>query len=214
MVIDAAKGVEDRTRKLMEVTRLRDTPIITFMNKLDRDIRDPMELLDEVESELKIACHRPIGCGKLFKGVYHLYNDETYLYQSGKGHTIHEVRVVKGLANPELDAAVGEELQQLRDELELVQGASHEFDKELFLSGEITPVFFGTALGNFGVDHMLDGLVAGRRRQCRARPIPAKSKPKRRSSAASCLRFRPTWTRNTVTAWPLCAWCPANMRRA
>ncbi len=164
MVIDAAKGVEDRTRKLMEVTRLRDTPIITFMNKLDRDIRDPMELLDEVESELKIACAPitwPIGCGKLFKGVYHLYNDETYLYQSGKGHTIQEVRVVKGLANPELDAAVGEELaQQLRDELELVQGASHEFDKELFLSGEITPVFFGTALGNFGVDHMLDGLVA------------------------------------------------------
>ncbi len=88
MVIDAAKGVEDRTRKLMEVTRLRDTPILTFMNKLDRDIRDPMELLDEVENELKIACApiTPIGCGKLFKGVYHLYKDETYLYQTGKAH--------------------------------------------------------------------------------------------------------------------------------
>ncbi len=114
-------------------------------------------------AELKIACAPitwPIGCGKLFKGVYHLYKDETYLYQTGKGHTIQEVRIVKGLANPELDAAVGEELAaQLRDELELVQGASHEFDKELFLSGEMTPVFFGTALGNFGVDHMLDGLV-------------------------------------------------------
>ena len=163
MVIDAAKGVEDRTRKLMEVTRLRDTPILTFMNKLDRDIRDPMELLDEVENELKIGCAPitwPIGCGKLFKGVYHLYKDETYLYQTGKGHTIQEVRIVKGLNNPELDAAVGEDLaQQLRDELELVQGASNEFDKDLFLAGEITPVFFGTALGNFGVDHMLDGLV-------------------------------------------------------
>ncbi|CCJ78055.1 Peptide chain release factor 3 [Cronobacter muytjensii 530] len=163
MVIDAAKGVEDRTRKLMEVTRLRDTPILTFMNKLDRDIRDPMELLDEVESELRIACAPitwPIGCGKLFKGVYHLYNDETYLYQTGQGHTIQEVRIVKGLDNPELDQAVGEELAaQLRDELELVKGASHEFDKELFLNGELTPVFFGTALGNFGVDHMLDGLV-------------------------------------------------------
>ncbi len=100
----------------------------------------------------------PIGCGKLFKGVYHLYKDETYLYQSGKGHTIQEVRIVKGLNNPDLDAAVGEDLaQQLRDELELVKGASNEFDKELFLAGEITPVFFGTALGNFGVDHMLDG---------------------------------------------------------
>lgn len=139
MVIDAAKGVEDRTRKLMEVTRLRDTPILTFMNKLDRDIRDPMELLDEVENELKIGCAPitwPIGCGKLFKGVYHLYKDETYLYQSGKGHTIQEVRIVKGLNNPDLDAAVGEDLaQQLRDELELVKGASNEFDKELFLAG-------------------------------------------------------------------------------
>lgn len=163
MVIDAAKGVEDRTRKLMEVTRLRDTPILTFMNKLDRDIRDPMELLDEVESELKIACAPitwPIGCGKLFKGVYHLYKDEVYLYQSGKGHTIQDVRIVKGLDNPELDKAVGDDLAvQLRDELELVQGASHEFELDAFLNGKLTPVFFGTALGNFSVDHMLDGLV-------------------------------------------------------
>ncbi|MCP5821551.1 peptide chain release factor 3, partial [Klebsiella pneumoniae] len=84
------------------------------------------------------------------KGVYHLYRDETYLYQTGQGHTIQEVRTVKGLNNPDLDAAVGEELaKQLRDELELVQGASHEFDEELFLAGELTPVFFGTALGNF-----------------------------------------------------------------
>lgn len=106
MVIDAAKGVEDRTRKLMEVSRLRDTPILTFMNKVDRDIRDPMELLDEVESELRIACAPitwPIGCGKLFKGIYHLAKDETYLYQSGQGHTIQAVRVAKGLDNPELD---------------------------------------------------------------------------------------------------------------
>ncbi|HGO5856136.1 peptide chain release factor 3 [Mannheimia glucosida] len=163
MVIDSAKGVEERTIKLMEVTRLRDTPILTFMNKLDRDIRDPMELLDEVESVLKIKCAPitwPIGCGKLFKGVYHLYKDETYLYQTGQGHTIQEVRVVKGLNNPELDQAVGDDLaQQLRDELELVQGASHEFDHAEFIKGELTPVFFGTALGNFGVNHFLDGLT-------------------------------------------------------
>ncbi|MDY2946295.1 MAG: peptide chain release factor 3 [Mannheimia varigena] len=163
MVIDSAKGVEERTIKLMEVTRLRDTPILTFMNKLDRDIRDPMELLDEVESVLKIKCASitwPIGCGKLFKGVYHIYKDETYLYQTGQGHTIQDVRVVKGLNSPELDQAVGEDLaQQLRDELELVQGASHEFDQEAFINGELTPVFFGTALGNFGVNHFLDGLT-------------------------------------------------------
>ncbi|MBO1255161.1 peptide chain release factor 3 [Alteromonas sp. 5E99-2] len=163
MVIDAAKGVEDRTRKLMEVTRLRDTPIVTFMNKLDRDIRDPLELLDEVETELDILCAPitwPIGCGKLFKGVYHIQRDETLLYQSGQGHTIQELRVIKGLDNPELDEKVGSDLaQQLRDELELVTGASNEFDVELFNEGQLTPVFFGTALGNFGVDHMLDGLT-------------------------------------------------------
>ncbi len=164
MVIDTAKGVEDRTRKLMEVTRLRNTPILTFMNKLDRDIRDPMEVMDEVERELNMACAPvtwPIGCGKLFKGIYHLNKDETWLYQTGKGHTIQAHRVVRGLNNPELDAAVGEDLAaQLRRELELVQGASHEFDHQAFLSGTLTPVFFGTALGNFGIDHMLDGLVA------------------------------------------------------
>ncbi|RBO84813.1 peptide chain release factor 3 [Marinomonas aquiplantarum] len=163
MVIDAAKGVEDRTRKLMEVTRLRDTPIVTFMNKLDRDIRDPMEVLDEVESELNIMCAPitwPIGCGKEFKGVYHIHRDETILYSTGQGHTIQELRVVKGLNNPDLDAAVGDELaEQLREELELVMGASNEFDHELFMEGELTPVYFGTALGNFGVDHMLDGLT-------------------------------------------------------
>lgn len=163
MVIDAAKGVEDRTRKLMEITRLRDTPILTFINKLDRDCRDPMEVMDEVEYKLNIACAPitwPIGCGKLLKGVYHLYKDETYLYQTGKGHTIQEVRLIKGLDNPELDALVEEDLAtQLREELELVQGASNTFDKKAFLSGTLTPLFFGTALGNFGVDHILDGLA-------------------------------------------------------
>ncbi len=163
MVIDAAKGVEDRTRKLMEVTRLRDTPIVTFMNKLDRDIRDPMELLDEVEDELKIACAPitwPIGCGKLFKGVYHIHRDEVILYETGQGHTIQDVKIVKGLNTPEVDEAIGEDLaEQLREELELVLGASNEFDHEMFLAGELTPVYFGTALGNFGVDHMLDGLT-------------------------------------------------------
>ncbi|MDA9556801.1 peptide chain release factor 3 [Vibrio sp.] len=163
MVIDAAKGVEARTRKLMEVTRLRDTPIVTFMNKLDRDIRDPMELLDEVESELNMACAPiswPIGCGKEFKGVYHIHRDETIIYATGQGHTIQNTHIIKGLDNPDLDAEIGDELaEQLREELELVIGASHEFDRELFLSGELTPVFFGTALGNFGVDHMLEGLT-------------------------------------------------------
>ena len=162
MVIDGSKGVEDRTIKLMEVCRLRDTPILTFINKMDRDIREPIDLLDEVERVLNIQCAPvtwPIGMGKFFKGIYHLTRDEVYLYQSGLGHTIQERRVIKGLNNPDLDAAIGDLAQQFRDELELVQGASHEFDREAFLAGKQTPVFFGTALGNFGVEEMLDGLV-------------------------------------------------------
>ncbi len=104
MVIDVAKGVEARTIKLMEVTRLRDTPpIITFMNKMDRDVRDPMEVMDEVEDVLKIKCAPitwPIGMGKEFKGVYNILTDEVFLYQSGQGHTIQEKRIIKGIDNP------------------------------------------------------------------------------------------------------------------
>ena len=162
MVIDAAKGVEKRTVKLMEVTRLRDTPIVTFMNKLDRDTRDPIELMDEVEGVLDIACAPitwPIGMGKEFKGVYHLYKDEVILYKTGQGHKIQELNVIKGLDNPELENAIGMYAAELREEVELVKGASHEFDLDLFLAGELTPVYFGTALGNFGVDHVLDGLT-------------------------------------------------------
>lgn len=164
MVIDAAKGVEERTRKLMEVTRLRTTPILTFMNKLDRETRDPLELLDEVEKELNILCAPvtwPIGSGKSFKGIYHLLKNETYLYHSGEGFHIQERRTIKGLDNKELDEAVGEDLAaKLREDLELIEGGSNSFDLEAFRAGDLTPVFFGTALGNFGVDCMLDGLTA------------------------------------------------------
>ena len=162
MEIDSAKGVEARTIKLMQVTRLRTTPIVTFMNKLDRDTRDPIELLDEVEAVLKIKCVPitwPIGMGKEFKGVYHLQRDQIILYQTGQGHHIQQSQIIEGLHNPQLDQAIGSYATELRDTLELLQGASHTFDLEEFRRGEATPVYFGTALGNFGVDHMLDGLT-------------------------------------------------------
>ncbi len=162
MVIDGAKGVEERTIKLMDVCRMRDTPIITFVNKMDREIREPIELLDEVESVLKIKCAPitwPIGQGKDFKGVYHLGEDRFYLYQPGHGSTIIADKTIDGLNNPEVDAALGDDAAHLRDALELVLGASHEFDLEEFLAGKLTPVFFGTALGNFGVNHILNGFV-------------------------------------------------------
>ncbi|AFP85495.1 peptide chain release factor 3 [secondary endosymbiont of Heteropsylla cubana] len=163
MVIDSAKGVEERTRKLMQVTYLRKTPILTFMNKIDRDILNPIELLDEAENELKIACAPitwPIGCGKLFKGIYHILKDETYLYQSGRGNTIQEMQLVRGLANPILDFILGSDVAcQLREDIALLRGAAHSFDKKDFLAGILTPVFFGTALGNFGIDHILNSLL-------------------------------------------------------
>lgn len=162
MVIDGAKGVEERTIKLMDVCRLRDTPIISFVNKMDREIREPIELLDEIEAVLKIKCAPitwPIGTGRSFKGVYHLVEDRFYLYQQGHGSELIADVTIDGLHNPAADETLGDDAQALRDMLELVQGASHSFDLDEFLSGQLTPVFFGTALGNFGVNHILNGFV-------------------------------------------------------
>ncbi|WP_127477790.1 peptide chain release factor 3 [Sulfurivermis fontis] len=162
MVIDGAKGVEERTIKLMDVCRLRDTPIITFVNKMDRESRPPIDLLDEVEQVLKIKCAPitwPIGMGKGFKGVFHLYNDAIYLFSAQHGGRIAEAEIVQGLDNPRLDELFGSLAQELRDEIELVRGASHEFDLAAFRQGEMTPVFFGSGINNFGVREVLDALV-------------------------------------------------------
>lgn len=159
MVIDVAKGVEDRTVKLMEVCRLRDTPIMTFINKLDREGREPIDLLDEVETVLGIQCAPvtwPVGMGKRFKGIYHLYQDTIYLYQSGKNAQKQDAVKIKGLDNPQLDELLGDTAQELRDEIELVKGASHEFNLEAYLAGKLTPVYFGSAINNFGIKELLD----------------------------------------------------------
>ncbi|MGV6807452.1 MAG: peptide chain release factor 3 [bacterium] len=162
MVLDGAKGVEDRTIKLMEVCRLRTTPIVSFVNKLDRDIRDPIELLDEIEDVLKIRVapiNWPIGMGRDFKGVYNLYTDTIHVFQQGKGAILPEDIRIQGLDSDEAQALLGDCAEQVRDELELVRGATDEFELDLFLKGEMTPVFFGTALSNFGVREMLDDFV-------------------------------------------------------
>jgi peptide chain release factor 3 len=162
MVIDVAKGVEDRTIKLMEVCRLRDTPIMTFINKLDREGREPIDLMDEVEDILKIRCAPitwPIGMGKGFKGVYHLYHDRVHLFSPGKGDRIQEAEVIEGLNNPRLGEVLGSLADELREEIELVQGASNAFDHEAYLAGELSPVFFGSAINNFGISELLDEFV-------------------------------------------------------
>jgi peptide chain release factor 3 len=162
MVIDGAKGVEDRTIKLMEVCRLRDTPILGFINKMDRETRDPVELLDEIESVLKIKAapiNWPIGAGKRFKGLYDLYTDTIHVYQQGQGHRIPDDVRIQGIDSAEARAFLGDEFEELQLSIELVRGASHTFDHAEYMAGRMTPVFFGTALGNYGVREMLDAFV-------------------------------------------------------
>ena len=162
MVIDAAKGVEPRTIKLMEVCRLRMTPIITFVNKLDREGRDPIEILDEIEEILQIQCAPitwPIGMGKGFKGVFNLLTESVHLFSATHGGRIQTGEVISGLDNPRLDAVLDGAAAGLRDEIELVRGASHEFDQQAYSRGELTPVFFGSAINNFGVKELLDAFV-------------------------------------------------------
>ena len=160
MVIDSVNGVEAQTIKLLNVCRLRDTPIITFINKLDREGREPIDLLDEIEDVLKIQCAPitwPIGMGKSFRGVYHLYDDSIAFFnpQAEKGTS----ETIKGLDNPRLDELIGSQADDLRADIELVRGASHTFDREAYLSGRQTPVFFGSAINNFGVQSLLDAVV-------------------------------------------------------
>ena len=161
MVIDAAKGVETRTIKLMEVCRLRDTPIITFINKLDREGRPPLELLDEVEKVLGLKCTPitwPLGMGRDFKGVYHLLEDRFYLY-SGDKHRVSEIETIDGLRSPGLAERFGEVYQTLLDEIDLVQMAGDGFRLDDYRAARLTPVFFGAAINNFGVRELLNGFT-------------------------------------------------------
>jgi peptide chain release factor 3 len=164
MVIDAGKGVEERTIKLMEVCRLRNTPIMTFINKLDREGREPLDLLDEVERVLGIRCAPvtwPIGGGRRFKGVYHLIEEAVHLYSPAPAHggRIQEGTVIRGLTNPFLSEVLSEQADELRDSVELLRGAADRFDRAAYLAGRQTPVFFGSAINNFGVRELLDAFV-------------------------------------------------------
>ena len=161
MVIDAAKGVEERTIKLMDVCRLRTTPIITFINKMDREARDPIDILDEIEEILSIKCAPitwPIGMGKNFKGVFNLATDTVHFFSATHGGKIQQGDVIEGLDNPQLDEVLGHMAEEIREEIELVKGASHEFNLEAYQQGKLTPVFFGSGINNFGVAELLDAL--------------------------------------------------------
>jgi peptide chain release factor 3 len=158
MVIDCAKGVEERTIKLMEVCRLRDTPIMTFINKLDRDGRAPIELLDEIESVLKIATAPitwPIGMGRELRGIYHLSEDRIYCYSAGERGRVGENLTIEGLHSAAGREFLGEHAAAFDEEIALVRGATQAFEVASYLAGRQTPVFFGSAVNNFGVEELL-----------------------------------------------------------
>ncbi len=162
MVIDCARGVEERTIKLMEVCRMRDTPIMTFINKLDRDGRPPIELLDEIEKVLGITTAPvtwPIGMGRSLQGIYHLLEDRIYAYESAARGRVGENRRIDGLASAAARAFLGAAAQEFIAEIELVKGATHALDLQAYRAGRQTPVFFGSAVNNFGVEELLAAFV-------------------------------------------------------
>ncbi len=162
MVIDAAKGVEAQTIKLLEVCRLRDTPIITFVNKFDREVRGPLEILEEIEDTLNIDCAPvswPVGMGKSFRGVFDLQTNHLLRFRAGEERRSKDEEVIEGLDNPRLDELFPDEVEVLREEINLIREASSPFDLEMFLAGMQTPVFFGSGINNFGVQEVLQALI-------------------------------------------------------
>lgn len=164
VVIDNVKGVEEQTRKLMQVCRMRSIPVMIFVNKLDREGKDPFELLEELERELDISTRPltwPIGMGRGFKGVYQLHKQQLVLYDVDKKRVADPVLHLESLESPILNDRVGAAAaKQLRDEVELIEGLYEPFDLSLYRSGYLAPVFFGSAVNNFGIQELLDTFVA------------------------------------------------------
>jgi peptide chain release factor 3 len=163
LVIDCANGVEEQTKKLMEVCRMRKTPVIIFINKMDRDGKDPFELLDELESSLDIHVRPlawPIGMGDRFQGVYNIYDKNINLFAANKTKISTEIVSISDINDQALDELVGEKpAAELREELEMVEGVYDPFNREKYLAGDVAPVFFGSAVNNFGVKELLDTFV-------------------------------------------------------
>lgn len=163
LVIDCVKGVEEQTRKLMEVCRMRNTPVIIFINKMDREGQDPYDLLDEVEKELHIATRPltwPIGIGAKFQGVYNLFEKRLLLFSNTKTKKADDVVTIANISDPELDKRIGDKAAaQLREDSELIEGVFEPFDEDLYREGYLAPVFFGSAVNNFGVQELLDTFV-------------------------------------------------------
>lgn len=163
LVIDCVKGVEEQTEKLMDVCRMRDTPVIVFINKMDRDGKDPFDLLDELESKLNIKVQPlswPISMGTSFKGVYNLYDKGLLLFESNKKATEDNSIIINDLSDPTIEKYISKrDADQLRDDIELIEGVYDSFDKQKYLNGQIAPVFFGSGVNNFGVKELLETFI-------------------------------------------------------
>ena len=162
MVIDAANGVEPQTIRLLQVCRARNTPIITFINKMDREVREPLELLSEIEGHLgmdAVPFSWPVGMGKAFGGVFDIRRDRMRVFRAGQERRSDNDDFIEGLSNPEIGRRFGSAFEQASGEIELINEAAPAFDRAQFLAGKQTPVFFGSAINNFGVQEVLDALV-------------------------------------------------------
>lgn len=169
LVIDCAKGVETQTEKLMHVCRMRNTPVIVYVNKLDREGISPFEILDEIEQKLSIKVRPltwPVGMGKSFQGVYHLLNQNLYFYRPNKQRVESDITNIESLTDPLLDKLIGKGANMLREEAELIEGVYESFRQDDYLSGAVAPVFFGSALNNFGVKELLETFI-------KIAPVPA-----------------------------------------
>jgi peptide chain release factor 3 len=161
-VIDAGNGIEPQTLRLLHVSRAQNTPIITFVNKMDREVREPLDLVDEIERALGmpvVPCTWPVGMGKQFKGVFDLRSDSMRVFQPGENRVADDDEIIHGMANPACDARFGDSFVHARQEMGLVRGVSPAYDRDAFLAGEQTPLFFGSAINNFGVKEVLEALV-------------------------------------------------------
>lgn len=162
MVIDAANGVEPQTIRLLQVCRARNTPIITFINKLDREVQQPLDLLSEIESHLQmdaIPFTWPVGMGRNFGGVFDIRHQQMYVFKPGAERDAHDEETIANIDNPELIKRFGDNFATAHEEIDLIQGATPDFEHQAFLDGKQTPVFFGSAINNFGVREILDALV-------------------------------------------------------
>lgn len=162
LVIDCVKGVEEQTEKLMNVCRMRNTPVIVFINKLDREGRNPIELLDEIEAKLNIKVRPlsyPMGIGVSFRGVYNIYENTFSFFKANKQRIEEEVEVFNGIDDPNLSDRFGEDAKKLKEDIELIHGAYDHFEVEDYLNGKVAPVFFGSAINNFGIKELLDTFI-------------------------------------------------------